>query len=262
METAQSIRRKKLSRELSVGLLALLALALMGLFGWLMGAWRPFATEVRYQLLYGFAGGVEVGSPVRVSGVKVGRVESIQFLPPGEVEGVSLALTIAVAAKAAPSIREDSKFYINMAGIIGERYVEISPGSGSAAVLKAGSRTRGEDPPRIDQLLSQGYGVFGKVQEFLESNEKVITEFLSQAKGLLDDANKMLKQTDRRKLFALLDNLVVITNDMKGFTSSLKDEKSRRFFDQLIDVMARVHGVDKAALKKFLQEEGVRARIF
>lgn len=262
MDTAQSLRRRKLNREVAVGLLALLALGLMVLFGWLMGAWRPFSSEVRYQLLYGFAGGVEVGSPVRVSGVKVGRVESIQFLPPGEAEGVSLVLTIAVSNRAAPSIREDSRFFINMAGIIGERYVEISPGTGKAPALQAGARVRGEDPPRIDQLLSQGYGVFGKIQEFLDSNEQVISEFLTQAKGILDDVNRLLRKRDREKLSELLENLVVVTGDMKGFTRSLREEKAQLFFDQLVDVMARLHGVDKEALKKFLQQEGVRARIF
>ncbi len=262
METAQSVRRRKMTREVSVGLLALLAFGLIVLFGWLMGVWRPFASEVRYQLLYGFAGGVEVGSPVRVSGVKVGRVESIQFLAPGEVDGVSLVMTIAVATRAAAIVREDSKFFINMAGIIGERYVEISPGTVQAAPLKVGGRVRGEDPPRIDQLLSQGYGVFGKLQEFLESNEKLISEFLTQAKGVLDDANKILKRKDREKLFTLLDNMVAITSDVKGLTQSLSDEKSKQFFDHLVEMMARLHGVDKEALKKFLQDEGVRVRIF
>ncbi len=262
MDNAQSIRRRKFSREVGVGLLALVALALMIVFGWLMGAWRPFTSEVRYQILYGFAGGVEVGSPVRVSGVKVGRVESIQFLPPGEVEGVSLVLTVTASARSAPTIREDSRFFINMAGIIGERYVEISPGTGKSPALKPGARIRGEDPPRIDQLLSQGYGVFGKVQEFLDSNEQVISEFLTQAKGVMDDVNKLLRRRDREKLYELLENLVVITGDMKGFTRSLKDEKSQLFFEQLLDVMARLHGIDKDALKKFLQQEGVRARIF
>ncbi len=262
MQTAESIRRKKFSREFSVGLLALLALGLMVLFGWLMGAWRPFSSEVRYRVLYGFAGGVEVGSPVRVSGVKVGRVENIHFLAPGEIEGVSLEMVITVANRAAPLVREDSKFFVNMAGIIGERYVEVSPGTSSASPLKPEARIRGEDPPRIDQLLSQGYGVFGKIQEFLEANEDVISEFLGQAKGLMNDANKFLKHRDREKLYVLLDNMVAITADMKGFTHTLTDKKSREFFDQLVDVMARLHNVDKEALKKFLQQEGVRARIF
>lgn len=262
METAESIHKRKRSREFSVGLLAIAAIALMGVFGWLMGAWRPFSSEIRFHLMYGFAGGVEVGSPVRVSGVKVGRVETITFLAPGDRQGASIDVTIAVSNRAAASIRQDSKFFINMAGIIGERYVEISHGSAAAGPLEPGARVRGEDPPRIDQLLSQGYGVFGKVQEFLEENESVITEFLSQAKGLMTEANQLLKRKDRQKLFQLLDNMVVITDDVKGFTQTLKDEKSRKFFEQMVELMARAHGIDKNALKKFLQEEGIRARIF
>ena len=78
----------------------------------------------------------------------------------------------------------------------------------------------------------------------------------------MNDANKFLKHRDREKLYVLLDNMVAITADMKGFTHTLNDKKSREFFDQLAEVMARLHNVDKEALKKFLQQEGVRARIF
>ena len=97
-------------------------------FGWLMGGIGTWKRQVHFSVLYGFAGGVEVGSPVRVSGVKVGKVESIEFVA-GEVEGVSLRVNVAVSQAAATQVREDSRFFINMAGIIGERYVEISPGS-------------------------------------------------------------------------------------------------------------------------------------
>jgi phospholipid/cholesterol/gamma-HCH transport system substrate-binding protein len=253
------------TKEFLVGALVLGVVLLLAVFGWLMGALGPFHKEVRYDLLYAFAGGVEVGSPVRVAGVKVGKVEKIEFLAPSaeaEKDRAAIKLTIGVSQTAAPAVRKDSNFYINMAGIIGERYVEISPGSLGSEMLPAGASVRGIDPPRIDQLLSQGYGVFGRIQEFLEDNEKTLTEFLSNTNQLLTDANKMMQGAEKGKVFRLVDNLNSIAVDVKSLTKSLQQAQSKEFFDQITELVRRAHDIDKGALKKFLQEEGIRARIF
>jgi phospholipid/cholesterol/gamma-HCH transport system substrate-binding protein len=253
-------------KEILVGGLVLLSIGLMIGFGWLMGVVGGFSSDSRYQVLYAFAGGVEVGSPVRVSGVKVGKVERIDFLPEpvllGGTDRVTIRLTLTVDKRAVASVREDSRFYVNMAGIIGERYIEVSPGSPGSPVLKAGSQVRGVDPPRIDQLLSQGYGVFGRVQDFLDQNEGTIKDFLDQITEVLNEANRMLKGSNRDKFFTLIDNLNTITSDLKGVTGKLRDPETKKFFERLDVLVQRAEGIDKAALKKFLQEEGIRARLF
>jgi len=255
---------KKLNKEFLVGCLVLLAAGLVVAFGWLMGAVGPFVAETHFQVLYAFAGGVEVGSPVRVSGVKVGKVNKIEFLASSS-EGeppASLKVTISVSRKASPAVREDSKFYVNMAGIIGERYIEITPGSSDKPELASGAVVRGVDPPRIDQLLSQGYGVFGRIQELLEKNEETVTDFLKQANTMISGMNELLKTSDKKKLFTLIDNLNVITADLKGVSKGLNDEQTKEAFRMIFDLIHRAHDVDKPALKKFFQDEGIRAHIF
>ncbi len=260
---------KQLGKEFLVGCLVLLAVLLALTFGWLMGAVGPFHKEARYEVLYNFAGGVELGSPVRVSGVKVGKVERIEFLPDDvrqkhekESDIVTLKLTISVAERASSAVRQDSKFYVNMAGIIGERYVEISPGSRDVPPLANGASVRGIDPPRIDQLLSQGYGVFGRIQDFLDRNEKSITDLLTQVDSLIGDLNHALKGKDKKKIFALIDNMNEISDNVKDVTKRLNDRETREFFSRVDELVKRAHDIDKPALKKFLQDEGIRAHIF
>jgi phospholipid/cholesterol/gamma-HCH transport system substrate-binding protein len=251
----------KLSKEFWVGSLVLLVVALMLVFGSLMGVLSPFSRDARFAVLYDFAGGVEVGSAVRVSGVKVGKVESIEFIPKvadATNESASLRLTVSVAKRALSAVRKDSRFYINMAGIIGERYIEIAPGHGEALV--SGAVVRGIDPPRIDQLLSQGYSVFGRIQEFLDDKEETISDFLDQLSHLMTDANDFLKGKENRKaFFSLISNLNEISSDLR---KGLKDEESKQFFKRLGEIVKRAEAVDKESLKKFLQEEGIRAHIF
>lgn len=260
------MQSKDISKEFLVGCLVLLVVVLLFLFGWLMGVVGPLHPQARYYLLYGFAGGVEVGSPVRVSGVKVGKVEKIEFLPKDfqyrPEDRVTLKLTVGVTRNAAEVVREDSKFYVNMAGIIGERYIEVSPGSSTSKILSDNATVRGIDPPRIDQLISQGYGVFGRVQDFLDQNEETITDFLRDLKGFMGDANKFLKGSDRNKVSALIGNMNDLVVDAKSLTKHLHDARTEEFFNELMELIRRAHEIDKPTLKKFLQEEGIRARIF
>lgn len=252
-------------KEFLVGCLVILVFVLLGVFAWLMGVFDPFGSANRFRVLYDFAGGVEIGAPVRVAGVKVGRVERIEFLSgrkAGEFSNVALQLTLSVSPSAAASVREDSRFFINMAGIIGERYIEISPGSEQSAVLRNGATVRGEDPPRIDQLLSQGYGVFSKIQDFIDRNQKTAEEFLDQLHLLMGDANQLLKRKDWKKLGALIDNLSAMTEDLRTVTAKLQKPEAQEVIDKLYDMVNRAHEIDKATLQKFLQEEGIRARIF
>jgi phospholipid/cholesterol/gamma-HCH transport system substrate-binding protein len=248
------------TKEFLVGCLVLAAVILMFVFGWLMGLFRPFTGTAEYRIRYSFAGGVEVGSPVRVSGVKVGRVENIEFLPLAD-SNETVELVITVARRALPAVRSDSKFFINMAGIIGERYVEISPGTGE--LLVPGSKVRGVDPPRIDQLLSQGYGVFGRVQEFLEENEQTLSEFLKQMRAFMKDANQYLgSDKNRKKFFSLLENLEAVSGDVRSVSGGLRNPETQKLLEQLGVLIRRAHEVDEKALRKFMQEEGIRARIF
>jgi len=260
---------KLASKGLGVTFLVVASLASAAVFAWLLGVFALPGQGITVDVLYHFAGGVEVGSPVRVSGVKVGRVEKIEFLGgeqraalPKETYLPSVKLNLSVSKQAAEILRDDSRFYINMAGIIGERYVEITPGTEAGKPLVNKSTLRGIDPPRIDQLLSQGYNVFGKVQEFLERNEKPLQEIVESMESLIGDVNKALKGSEKKKFMTLVDNLATITTDFRQISHHLTDPKTKAFFERLSSLVEKANEVDRPALKKFLQEEGVRARIF
>lgn len=256
---------KGLQREFWVGALFMTVVVLLVIFGWLMGAIGPLQRHLKIFVLYNFAGGIEVGSPVRVSGVKVGKVSKIEFLPSAvesHNDSASLKITMDVSMNAAPIVREDSKFYVNMAGIIGEKYIEISPGTSISPTLHTGATVRGVDPPRIDQLLSQGYGVFGRITDFMDENEKTLSEFLGGMKELIGDANKILKGRERQKITGLIENLNAVTGDLHEISSRLKNPETIKFYDEVYELVHRAHAIDKPTLQKFLQEDGIRARVF
>ena len=254
--------------ETKVGVLVFAAIVAVVLFGYWVGLYNPFTNQYQLHVMYNYAGGIEVGSPVRVMGIKVGKVNSIEFKSDYKTEKgeeVKLEVTISIEKKAWKSIRSDSQFFINLAGVIGEKFLEISPGSNDSDELKPNQYVRGEDPPRIDQLISQSYGLAGKIIQIIEKNEGSLTNTVAQIDRLLTNFNKTLVLLDKTRsnkdVERVLNNMIVITDNVAYLTTQLKSKKSEDTFELLNKLIWRLEPLDKDAIKKFFQQEGIRARI-
>jgi phospholipid/cholesterol/gamma-HCH transport system substrate-binding protein len=258
----------KTSNELKVGVIVLLALSIVLIFARLIGGKGPFQKTVSVYLTYNFAGGIEKGSPVRLAGVKVGKVEDIIFVNPDEAQmATPLKIQISLSEEAARLVRQDSKFYINLAGLIGERYIEITSGTATYAPIKENDVLRGIDPPRIDQLISQSFNLAGEIQKVIEKNEGNLSKSIVLINELSGNLNKTLIQIERSKILksniaTLLNNLVVVSEDMKEITGKTKKLEVEKHLELVVKLLKRLEEVDKETVQKFLQKEGVRVRIF
>lgn len=255
--------------ESKVGLLFIGSLVLIAAFAYYLGAFNPFTNTRDIYVAYNFAGGIDVGSPVRVMGIKVGKVKEVIFDPNLKTERgeeVKLKLKISIDKKAWNTIRTDSEFYINLAGVIGEKFIEITPGGSESPRLRPGSVVRGVDPPRIDQLISQSYGLAGKIIDFVQKNEGSVTETLKMADRLVNNLNSLLVRVDKMSnnpdAQKMIKNMVAITDDMAYFTKNLRDPKSEKTFELIQRLIWRLDGLDAKAIKKFFQEEGIKANFF
>ncbi len=261
--------KKKLNPEAKVGLLFLGTLGLIILFAYYLGVLNPWSNTNTISVMYNYAGGIEEGSPVRVMGIKVGKVNKIAFDPDFKMpsgEEVKLRIQIQVNKKAWPSIRKDSKYFINLAGVIGEKFLEISPGSSAEAELENAAVVRGEDPPRIDQLISQSYGLAGKIIEIVNKNEGSATNLISQLDKMMTNFNKTLALLDKTsknpEVSKLLNNAIKISDDVAYLTGQLRTKKAEDSFQLVHKLLFRMENLDGPAIKKFLQEEGIKARMF
>lgn len=255
--------------ETKVGLLFLGSIAVVILFAYYLGIVSPFANAHELNIMYNYAGGIEEGSPVRVMGIKVGKVKKIDFDPTFRLENgeeVKLRIRISVDKKAWATIRQDSKYFINLAGVIGEKFLEISPGSQEAAELRPGQIVRGEDPPRVDQLISQSYGLAGKMLEIVNKNEGSLTSSIAQIDKLITNINKTLLLVDKTSknpdISRLIDNAVKMSDDLAYLTHHLRGKKAEDTYELVHKLLFRLENLDGPAVRKFLQEEGIRARLF
>ena len=275
----------KISSEAKVGLLVVATAVLAVTFAWLIGIQNPFNRTVDFYVTYNFAGGIEVGSPVRVSGIKVGRVEKIDFFVPIDESKVGLKepgspndenedkaiyplrVKISVRKDAAVGVKKDSRFYINLAGIIGERYIEITPGSIKSPRIATGELVAGIDPPRIDQLISQSFDLAGKIKDIIDENKGDIGRSIELLYKLSGNLNKTLSWVDKSDLFKadlgkLINNLIAVTSDVHKVTQTVNTPEGEKTLKLLHELLWRLEPLDSTNIKKFLQKEGVRVHFF
>jgi phospholipid/cholesterol/gamma-HCH transport system substrate-binding protein len=259
-------------KQQRVAMLFVLAILLALVFAYWMGA-LGFGPSKTVYVGYNFAGGLERGSTVRLAGIRVGRVSDISFAKSSDEEKSasegspeSLRLKIEISNQAFRQITEDSYFYINLAGLIGERYVEIVPGK--AALVKAGHHFRGIDPPRVDQLLSQGYGIFGDLREFFSENKGDLKEMFATLNDLSKNIAKIIdgvSVAERKQIRMLLGNLSATSADLKSLIASLnqfsefaKTNNSTKSYKEFQELLSKANKIDRNDFRRLMLEDGVK----
>lgn len=106
-------------------------------------------------------GGLKVRSPVTVSGVRVGRVDSIDY----DSRAYEAVVTLSIDSRY-NSFPEDTSASIFTSGLLGEQYIALEPG-GSETNLAEGDRLQlTQSALVIEQLVGQFlYNQAGKQQE-------------------------------------------------------------------------------------------------
>ncbi len=145
---------KKVDLELAVGfflLLGILSLAYisikLGRLELIGGGGYPLYAEFTQ------AGGIKEGSVVEIAGVQIGRVKSVRL---SDYEAL-VEFTINENVK----IQEDAIASIKTKGLIGEKFVQISPGASEEMIPPGGKIRDTESAIDIEELLSKY--AFGEV---------------------------------------------------------------------------------------------------
>jgi phospholipid/cholesterol/gamma-HCH transport system substrate-binding protein len=192
---------------------------------------------------------------VRLAGIKVGRVSDIRF----EGEPTALKVKIEISRESFARFTEDSKFFVNLAGLIGERYIEVVPGNG--APVADGYEFRGIDPPRVDQLISQGYGIFGDLRTLLNENKQDIKEILASLNELAKHLNSLMGSASpeqKRQLTNLLKNLADVTSDVRKGTTYLSENGGPEAWQHLRSLLAKGDVIHINDLRRLIMEDGVK----
>jgi len=195
------------SIEVKVGALILVALTILGAFMVIMGG---LSFEPTYTIYVDFEnpGGLQTGAPVKVSGVKVGSIEEMQFRG-GVVDEKTgnpvapIRLVAAIEKRYQKALPENSRFFVTSQGVLGEMFLAIQPGSKDKPPLQDGAVVSGVSPPRLDLLLSESYELLHKAYVAINNNEDEIEETFDGLRHTLKGTGTFFKNNQEK-----IDNIV------------------------------------------------------
>lgn len=94
-------------------------------------------------------GGLNIGDPVQISGVKVGTIAKIELKPDDYKARVTMEIDDNV------KLSDDTSAFISSASLLGGKYMELQPG-GSEEMLGSGGHIQfTQAPQNLEQLLGK-----------------------------------------------------------------------------------------------------------
>lgn len=188
--------------------------------------------------------GLREGSPVWFSGVEIGVVRAIRF-----TVSKNIKVEMTLASDSLQYLKKDSGAIILTLGLLGDKYVEISPGLTASDSLKAGDTIKGRTRTEIQDVVQTSQASIEKISDFVGLLEKMlvkvdkgegsISKFIKDP-GLYDSLNKAIEklsvlvgkvEAGRGTVGRLLneDELYVdissSVGDIKLFAQTLKDSE-------------------------------------
>lgn len=204
--------------EMKVGGLIVASLVLLVGFVVLLGG-LSLQPTFRVYVTFDNPGGLQSGAPVRISGVRVGRVTAVEFqggkldakgnpLPP-------IRVVADIEARHNDAIYGDAKFYVTTQGMLGELHLAVDPGHHNKGPMLNESVVVGESPPRLDQLLNESYQLLHSSYRGLDDNRKELGETFDGLHQTLSITGRMLAkhEQDISHIIERVDSLTVHTEE-------------------------------------------------
>ncbi len=187
------------TQNLAVGGFVLAALAIL-LFGiYFLKGMVPGQRDDRYFVLFEQVSTLQEGDPVKVNGVKMGKVEKIIL----QERQVKVTLTVERGVK----LTKDCQVRIQNIGLMGERQIGVQLGK-SQDVWPAGSTLDG----RLDAGIAEAMGIVGEVFIQAESLVRNLKDVLDSTVARPDFAtrfNQALNETESlvKKVSSFVDEV-------------------------------------------------------
>jgi phospholipid/cholesterol/gamma-HCH transport system substrate-binding protein len=215
--------------QVRTGVFLLIALAIGGTALVLVGDTGNVFGE-RYQLvtLVRSAAGLVPGAAVQLAGQTVGQVDRVELIEPENrpATGQAIALWLDVNVEVRSQIRADSRAQVRTQGLLGDRLIDIRPGSVGERILEDGDTVQAAASVDFDVLIAEGSEAVGDLVQ-ITGDLSELTRNVLAGEGtigrLMTDAGLYERMVN---LAEAMDTLVTAAADPDGPVMRLLDDDS------------------------------------
>ncbi|MEK6322829.1 MAG: MlaD family protein [Acidobacteriota bacterium] len=267
-------RQKTTMSELRVGILVVATITILIVFILSVSGGIPFfQNNATYTTRFAAADGLKNGDEVRLAGKLVGKVDSVEFgAVPNSKDEKPIVVTMVVDAKEVEGrIRRDSQAVLAQQGFLGDRVIDITPGTKGAEPIPDGGEIPSADQSGLAQVfagasdiltqfntvgkqlqelmdnINQGKGTIGKLlhdDAFYVNLNRAVLEFQDIGARVGKGNGTIARLLNDPKLY---DDLRGATNDVQGIVADVRAGKGtigklitdEQFYKQATEVLAK-----------------------
>ena len=173
-------------RQLRVGAFIMLGMLLLAYGIFRIGdVLDVFADRYTIYTVAPSVNGLTEGSPVHLAGQRIGQIEEIEFLPPGRrLGGNYLLVEMSISESVREQIRRNSIAFIRSVGLLGDKIVDIQPGTIRSPVLAAGDTLPSNSSGDLDYIIATGAQMLDSLM-LLSNDLRSITGALARGEGTM-----------------------------------------------------------------------------
>lgn len=210
----------KIRREFKIGIFAVIVIAVSWWGIKWLGGQNVLLTSNIYYVYYDDVSGLQESSRVKLRGVEVGNVRSI------ELERDRVLVEIAVESKYADMIPANSLAEIGSAGLMGGVEINILQGD-AVEVIEAGAFFEGAiKPDMIGSLADKGTELMDGLNETVSGVNALLADNSASITALVSNLESMSASVDTL-LAAVSGDVDGIMGDVKDFTDALAENTGR-----------------------------------
>ena len=166
--------------QVKVGIIISLALVILFLSVFFAGSIdKLLHPKVEIKAAMRDVKGLKKGAPVWVYGIEEGSVENISLDP-----HYGTVVTLSIFKGVLGYLRKDSTASVLTMGLLGDKYIELTPGTSKAEPLKAGDVIAGTSQIDLKEVMEAGGASMQKMNDFIQKLGKLV-EKIEKSKGSL-----------------------------------------------------------------------------
>jgi phospholipid/cholesterol/gamma-HCH transport system substrate-binding protein len=221
--------------ETRVGIFVIIAIGIFFYLSVNIGAIRLDERQYYlYKTYFDDTGGLDKKAPVKIAGVEIGWVDSINLLPGGKAEvNMKIHKKYKLSRNAYATVQQE--------GLIGTKHIDIEPGDPTTGTLPPGSvlAMPGRAPTSVGDLIEQfkdiATGVEDVVRSFKntfgtrkgEDNLKLALNSVALASERIANFSQVLERTlekNESNLDSMIKDFKATAHHMKDAVPSIKDD--------------------------------------
>ncbi len=257
----------KARTEIRVGVAILVAAILLIYMTFSVGGLSFFDEDgMRIQVVFHSVSGLGKKAPVQISGVTVGQVESVELVE----EGARAILRIDSGVK----IKNGGYAAVKSSGVLGDRFVEIVPGTGPELLADGQTLAAQDEAPGMEDLMNR----FSNIADDVKAVTTVLRAIFEGGKlkesldNIMASTESLTRQIDEfvKENRASLGRSV---SNVESFTATLNTkggpllDKGTRLIDQGNELMASLNEIaqkvrrGEGTIGKLVQDEAAYNRL-